>query len=165
VVSIGAIHGGQRWNIIPDSVTLDGTIRTFNAQTHEKVLKSFNRIVHDTAAAHGATVEITMEDLVPVTHNDPELGKSALPALASVVGEGNVITEEPSTGMDDFAYFAQKVPGFYIHLGVRNEKIGATYPIHNEHFMLDEAALPLGMRAMAMMALDYLRTHSAPRRK
>jgi amidohydrolase len=164
VVTVGSIHGGQRWNIIPDSVVLEGTLRTFDPEVRKRVVESFERIVKGTAEAHGATAEITLEYLVPVNRNDPALGTSARASLASVVGEGNILVGEPSTGMDDFAFFAQKAPGLYVDLGVRNEKIGAVYPIHNENFKLDEAALPLGVRALSQMALDYLRTHSGDRK-
>ncbi len=159
VVTVGSIHGGQRWNIIPDTVTLEGTIRTFDPEVRKRVLESFNRIVHATAEAHGASAAITLEHLVPVNRNDPTLAQSARASLAAIVGEGNILQGEPSTGMDDFAFFAQKSPGLYVDLGVRNEALGVVHPIHNERFMLDEAALPLGVGALAMMALDYLREH------
>jgi amidohydrolase len=160
VVTVGIVNGGTRWNIIPDFVTLEGTIRTHNKEVREKVRAAFERIVRLTAESHGATAKITFNDYGPVTWNDPDLGRLLLPTLNRVAGEGNVIEVRPEMGGEDFAYFAQKVPGFYIHLGIRNEKIGPVVQLHSPRLIVDEDALPLGVRVMTMMALDYLRSQA-----
>ncbi len=160
VVTVGIVRGGTRWNIIPDSVTLEGTIRTHSEAVRDRARDAFERIVRSTAQAHRADVEIYFHDYGPVMRNDPELGRRMLPTLALVAGKENVVEVPPTMGGEDFAYYAQKVPGFYIVLGVRNEKIGAIHPLHSPRYIVDEDALPLGVRAMTMMALDYLRSEA-----
>lgn len=160
VVTVGMVKGGTRNNIIPDTVEMEGTIRALDEKARLQVLEAFDRIVRHTAAAHRATVDIEFGPLIPITVNNPELGKSLLPTLESVVGAGNVLAVKPVTGAEDFSFYAREIPGFFIWLGVRNEAVGATEPNHTSRFILDEAALPLGVRAMTAMALDYLRAHA-----
>jgi amidohydrolase len=157
VVTVGVINGGQRWNIIPDIVILEGTVRTHSPTVRERAKKAFEQIVMNTAKAQGATAEIIYESMAPVVWNDPDLGKQMLPTLHQAVGKENVVEVKPTMGGEDFAFFCQEVPGFYVVLGVRNESIGAVHVLHSPKFMLDEAALPLGLRAMASLAIDYLR--------
>ncbi len=157
VVTVGIVKGGTRWNIIPDSVVLEGTIRVHSDQVSEQVNEAFKRIIQKTAESHGATATIEMSSYGPVTWNDPALGKQMLPTLEQVVGDTNVVEVKPSMGGEDFAYFAQEVPGFYFLLGVRNEEIGAVHPLHSPNMVVDEAALPNGVRAMSTVALDYLK--------
>jgi len=157
VVSIGIIKAGQAWNIIPEQVTLEGTIRTHNAEVRRQANEQFSRIVSQTASAHGATAKIYQSNYGPVTWNDPELGARTKPSLVRAAGEKNVVEAEPIMGGEDFAHYAKQIPGFFVFLGVRNEKIGAVHALHNPKFTLDEDALPLGVRALCLMALDYLR--------
>lgn len=161
VVSIGIIRAGTAWNIIPETVTLEGTIRTHGVEVREQAAKEFHRLVQQTASAHGATAEIVFADYGPVVWNDPELGKRMRPTLARAAGEKNVVEAEPVMGGEDFAHYARKVPGFYFFLGVRNESIGAVHAVHTPKFTVDEAALPVGVRALALLAIDYLRMESA----
>lgn len=156
VVTVGVINGGQRWNIIPDTVILEGTVRTHSPTVREQAKKAFEQIVMNTAEAHSATAEIIYESMAPVVWNDPDLGKRILPTLHQAVGKENVVEVKPTMGGEDYAFFCQGVPGFYIVLGVRNESIGAVHPLHSPKFILDEAALSVGMRTMSLLALDYL---------
>ncbi len=164
VVSFGIIEAGQAWNIIPEKVELQGTIRTHNADVRRQAVEQFRHIVQQTAEGLGAAAEIEFEDYGPVVWNNPELGQRALPSLVRAAGEDNVVEAQPVMGGEDFAHYAQEVPGFYVFLGVRNESIGAVHAVHTPDFMIDEAALPLGVRAYCLMALDYLRggTEKAP---
>ena len=157
VVSIGIIRAGQAWNIIPEKVELEGTIRTHNLDVRRQAVEEFSRIVQQTASAHGAKAQIDSSDYGPVTWNDPELGARAKPSLVRAAGEDNVVEAQPVMGGEDFAHYAQKIPGFYIFLGVRNESIGAVHALHTPHLLIDEAAFPLGVRAHCLMAIDYLR--------
>lgn len=161
VVTVGIVNGGIRWNIIPDSVTLEGTVRTHSNEVREKVRDAFERIVRLTAESHGATANIDFNDYGPVTWNDPDLGRRMLHTLNRAAGEGKVIEAQPSMGGEDFACFARKVPGFYIWLGIKNEEIGPVVPLHSPRLIVDEDALPLGVRAMTLMALDYLRSEAS----
>ena len=160
VVSFGIIRAGTAWNIIPEKLTLEGTIRTHHAEVRRRAIEEFQRLVRQTAGAHGATAEIEFDDYGPVTFNDPELGRRMKASLARAAGEQNVVEAEPVLGGEDFAQYARKIPGFFFFLGVRNESIGAVHAPHTPNFLIDEAALPLGVRAHALLAIDYLRMQS-----
>jgi amidohydrolase len=157
VVSVGMVHGGQAFNIIPETVSLEGTIRSYNPDVRREVHKHFRLIVTETAAAHGAKAAIELDDGSPPLRNDPELGKRMKPSLERAAGDGNVIETELRMGAEDFASYAEKVPSFFIFLGVRNESIGAVEPVHSPRTVIDEAALPLGVRSHVQVAMDYLR--------
>jgi amidohydrolase len=160
VVSVGMIRAGTAWNIIPAEATFEGTVRTHNPEVRKRVAEEFRRVVVQTAAAHGATAEITYHDYGPAVWNDPALGKRMRPSLVRAVGEANLVEVEPMMGGEDFSHYAEKVPGFYVFLGVRNESIGAIHGVHTPQFVLDEAALPIGVRTLALLAIDYLRGES-----
>jgi amidohydrolase len=161
VVSVGMIHAGTACNIIPGQVTCDGTVRTHDPQVRREVAEWFRRIVENTAAAHGVSAAIRYDDYGPAVWNDPELGKQMRPTLAKAAGAGNALESDPIMGGEDFAHYAQQVPGFFFFLGVRNPAVGAAFPLHTPRMTIDEAALPLGVRAMSLLAIDYLTQHRA----
>lgn len=161
VVSIGVIQGGQVWNIIPEQVVLEGTVRTHDKAVRAQVAQFFRQLVEQTAAAHGAQAEIEFLDYNPAVWNDPELVSRMKPALVSALGETNVVESPPVMVGEDFAHYQQEVPGMFVFLGVRNEAVGAVHPLHTPQFVLDEAALPVGIRTMSQLAIDYLRNKSA----
>jgi len=161
VVSIGKVQAGTAWNIIPGQVTLEGTIRTHDAEVRSKVLEQFQRIVEHTALAHGATAQVSCDAYGPATRNDPELGNRMKPTLLKVAGQSHVIEVEPAMGSEDFAHYAEKIPGCYVMLGVRNQSIGAVNMLHTPQMILDEAALPLGVRTLVMLAIDSLQQESS----
>jgi len=159
VVSVGIIKGGVRNNIIPDSVEMIGTIRTFERAQYEQVTQSMKRVVENTAAASGATATFTLEAYNnPVTYNDPELTARVLPSLRKIAGEANVKEIPLITGAEDFAYFAQTVPSVFFFVGVTPKGTDpATAPAnHSPLFYIDETAIPLATRALAQVAVDYL---------
>ena len=158
VVSVGIIKGGVRNNIIPDSVEMIGTIRTFEEPQYQQVTQAMRRMVEHTAEANGATATFTLAPYRnPVTYNDPALTARVLPSLRKVAGAE--VKEIPLiTGAEDFAYFAQAVPGFFFMVGTTPK---GTDPVtapanHSPLFYLDETALPLATRAIAQVAVDYL---------
>jgi amidohydrolase len=157
VVSFGIVRGGEAWNIIPERVTLEGTIRTHDDGVRQRAVEHFERIVQTTAAAHGAQVELDMHKYGPVTWNNPELGQRMLPTLQRAAGPENVIEAQPVMGGEDFAHYAARIPGFYVFLGVQDEQSDTSYPLHHPKFTLDEAALPLGVKTHALLAIEYLR--------
>jgi amidohydrolase len=160
VVSVGAIKGGVRNNIIPDSVEMIGTIRTFEAAQYDQVTQAMKRMVEKTAEASGTTATFTLDPYSnPVTYNNPELMARVLPSLRKVAGEANVKEIPLITGAEDFAYFAQAVPSVFYMVGVtpRNTDVTAAPANHSPLFYLDEAALPLATRALVQVALDYLK--------
>jgi amidohydrolase len=159
VVSFGAINGGIRYNIIPDSVELVGTIRTFDDDMRAQAFKDLANVAEHVAAAHGATVVAKIPDTVgnPVTVNNPALTARVLPSLKKVAG-AEVVEMTLTTGAEDFAYFAKEVPGFFFFVGATPKGVDAsTAPSnHSPQFFLDESALPLGTRALLQISMDYL---------
>jgi amidohydrolase len=158
VISVGSIHGGVRGNIIPDEVELVGTIRTFDEEIQGQVHRRIRRTAEAVAQSAGATAEVAIDRGYPVTINDPELTQRMLPALERVVGEGNLLEVPVITGAEDFSFFAREAPGFYFFLGVRTPgtSLDETAPNHSPHFFVDERALPVGVRALAQVAVSYL---------
>lgn len=165
VVSVGTLHAGTAWNIIPAQATFEGTVRTHDPQVRRQVAEWFRRIVENTAAAQGVTAQIHYEDYGPAVWNDPELGRQMRPTLVKAAGPGNALEAEPIMGGEDFAQYAQHIPGFFFFLGVRNPAVGAEYPLHTPRMTIDEAVLPLGVRAMSRLAIDYLAQHAAEKKK
>lgn len=160
VVSIGIVRAGTAWNIIPGQVMLEGTIRTHDEEVRRGVAATFRRLVQFTAQAHGCTAEIVCDNYAPAVWNDPALAESMKTTLARVVGESNLVDVKPSMGGEDFAHYARKVPGLFVFLGVRNESIGAVHAIHTPEFQPDEASLPVGVRTLSLLAIDYLQMQS-----
>lgn len=165
VVSVGVVQGGTAWNIIPGHVSLQGTIRTYDANVRAKVLEQFRRIVEHTALAHGATAQVSLRSYGPAVWNDPQLGQRMKPTLLKTAGQQNLIEVEPMMGSEDFAFFAQKKPGLYFFLGVQNKEAHAVGALHTPTLVIDEAALPLGVRTLATLAIDFLQGEAARGKK
>ena len=159
VITIGSIHGGVRGNIIPSEVEMVGTIRTFDTAMRADLLERLERTATRIAEAAGATAEVTVSPYAPVTYNEPTLTRQMLPSLEWAAGsKDRVIESLPVMGAEDFAFFVEKIPGFYFHLGVNAEGVadGAAAPNHSPYFFANEDALIVGVRAMAAVAVDYL---------
>ena len=159
VLSFGAIKGGIRTNIIPESVELIGTIRTFDEDMRQSLFTDFRRIAEHVAAAHGAKAiaQIPFGPSYPKLVNDPELTARMLPSLKKVAGAG-VVEMDLLTISEDFSFFSNEVPGFYFFVGSTSEGIDAqTAPSnHSPKFFLDESSLPLATRALLQISVDYL---------
>jgi amidohydrolase len=160
VVTFAAIHGGARYNIVPDEVTMIGTIRTFDEAVRARIHDDLKNVATHVAAAHGATVEAQVPDTEgnPVLVNDPALTARLRPSLEQAAGAGNVYEPPLEMGAEDFALFAQQVPSMYFFVGATPVgKDPATAPSnHSPDFFLDESALELGTRAMLQATLDFL---------
>ena len=157
VLTIGEIHGGNRFNIVADRVTLKGTMRTLDPAVRREIKERVARTIKGVAEAHGTTASLRFVDEGnSPTMNDAALTRALVPALQRVYGKEHVLEVRPQMGAEDFAAFAERVPGLYIKMGIRNEARGITAPIHTEDFDIDEDVLPLGVRAMATLAWDYL---------
>ncbi len=166
VVSIGMIQGGVRGNIIPNSVVMAGTIRTLDPSHRADIHQRVRRTVEKVAEASGATAEVTIGPGVPITYNDPALTERMASVLRRVARDGNAGVTNPATTSEDFSFFQEKIPGLYFYLGVTPDGTDpATAPTnHSPQFFADEGALPVGVRAMTHLAVDYL-TMSAPPNK
>jgi amidohydrolase len=155
VVTVGTINGGSRFNIIADSVTMTGTVRTLTKDGPEKVKAAMDAILKGVTSSRGASYTLDYVSASPVTFNDPALVAASLPALRAVAGEG-LVSPLPQMVSEDFAFYQQRIPGFYFYLGVGNAAKKATAPLHTEYFDLDEDALKIGMRAMAAVVAEFL---------
>jgi amidohydrolase len=158
VVSIGAIHGGVRHNIIPGEVELLGTIRALDRAQREALHEKVRRTAEHTAQASGAEAEVEIDEGNPMVWNDPALLVRMRPALERAAGAGRVEDVLPWTGAEDFAFYGQQVPALFFWLGVRPPGVAASdaTPLHTPRFDLDEHALPLGVRALTELALSFL---------
>jgi amidohydrolase len=158
VVTIGAFHGGNRFNIVPDEVVMQGTLRAFDEQVRADIHRRIRAIAGSTAEAAGGRAEVTFGLGYPSTINDPALTARMVPTLARVAGDANVAVGPLTGTAEDFSYFQQKVPGMYFFLGVtpRDRDPQTVAANHSPLFFADEAALPVGVRSLAHLALDYL---------
>jgi amidohydrolase len=156
IVTVGQFNGGVRNNIIPDSATLIGTIRTFDDGVQADIHAKVKRIADGVAAAAGTTAQVTIVKGYPVTSNDPALTARMLPTLERVA-PGAVKVSELITGAEDFTYFQRQAPGMFVFLGITPPaQVGKAPQNHSPLFVVDEKALPTGVRALAHLAVDYL---------
>jgi amidohydrolase len=163
VVSIGAIHGGRRSNIIADEVRLEGTVRALSEGTRQRIRELMRTTLAGVTAAHGARFEFEYHDGDPVTYNEPKLVEECLPVMRRVVGETNVVARKPVMGAEDFSFYQQVIPGFYYWLGVVNQSRGITAMVHTPEFDVDEECLVIGVKVMANLAADFLERRAAGR--
>ena len=157
VLTVGSIHGGNRFNIIADQVTMEGTIRTLDPGVRREMTERIQRTVTGVATTHGLFASLRwVGDGNGATLNDAALTRASVPTLERVYGAARTREVRPQMGAEDFASFAERVPALYIKMGMRNEARGITAMIHTEDFDIDEGVLPLGVRAMATLVWDYL---------
>ena len=160
VVTVGRFTGGNRSNIVPDTVELEGTIRTYSEDVRKNIHDRLRAIATQYAEAAGgaAIVEIGRGSTYPVTVNDPALTERMLPTLKRVAGADNVRLGPPVGVAEDFSFFQQKVPGQFVFLGVtpRDQDYTTAPQNHSPLFFADESALPVGVRVMTNLALDYV---------
>ncbi len=158
VVSVGIVEGGSRHNIIPEEVTLIGTIRTLDTAMQDRVHEEIRRTAEYTARSMGAAAEVTIHRGYPVTYNDPELTRRMVPTLEGVIGAENLHLVDAVTGAEDFSFFQREVPGLYIFLGGMPEGIDPAHapPHHTPEFQINEAVLKDGVRAHAHFVVDFL---------
>ena len=158
VVTVGAIHGGVRNNIIPDDVEMIGTIRSLDEKMRSDIHQRIKRTAEDIASSGGAKAEVTIETGYPVTYNDPALTEKMAPTFRKVTSDVAVVNA--TLGAEDFSFYQQKVPGLFFWLGTRpkNQTPEQAASNHSPLFYVDESGLGLGIRAMARVAVDYLRT-------
>jgi amidohydrolase len=158
VVTIGSIQGGVRGNIIPDSVVMLGTIRSFDSTSRRDIRERVIRTAQMIAQSAGATADVNVEIRYPVTVNDPALTAKMLPVLRRVVGDTGVVESPLVTGSEDFSFYGKHAPVLFVHLGVTppDSNWRTAAPNHSPKFYVDERAFPTGMRILAHLAVDYL---------
>ena len=155
VITVGKISSGVRFNIIPESAEMIGTVRTLDPKNRELVLSRMRDLVPKIAEAYGGSATLEIQSNTAITYNDPELTSRMLPTLQNTAGAENVTLMKATTGGEDFSYFQEEVPGFYFFLGGMPEGAEPTRH-HTPDFYVDDSGLMLGVKVMTQVALDYL---------
>ncbi len=158
IVTVGQFAGGVRNNIIPDSAVMVGTIRTFSEAQRADIFRRIHATAQNIAEASGARAVVHIDSGYLVTHNDERLTEQMLPTLRRVARERPLQVEALMTPAEDFSFFQARIPGLFIFLGVTPpEQDWDTRPRnHSPYFKADESALPVGVRALTALAVDYL---------
>ncbi|MEP6736360.1 MAG: amidohydrolase [Chryseolinea sp.] len=164
VITVGRLQAGVRENIIPEEAFMAGTIRTLDPdmqkKIHEKIILTATKI----AESAGATAEVTIENKTPVTYNDVNLTEKVVGSLQKAAGVDNVIRINAVTGAEDFAFFQEKIPGFFFFVGAMPENQDPnTVPAHHTpDFMIDERGMLTGLKAMLDVTMDYMASTKVP---
>ena len=158
VITIGAINGGNRANIIPETVEMLGTIRTLNEDMRRDIHRRIANTAQSIAQSAGAEAEVTIRQDYDVTANDENLAERAARSLRRTMGDGNVFVIPKVTASEDFSAYQKVIPGFFYFLGVvppgtPPEKV---FPNHSPRFWIDEGVLKIGVRTLSNLTLDYL---------
>lgn len=156
VVSVGIVRGGERFNIIPEQVHLEGTVRTYDPEVRDMVERRMHEILEGVTKSGGGTYELVYDRVTPATYNDVALSERMAPTMERVLGTENVLRTAPTMGGEDFSYFANEIPGFYYWLGTT--KPGSeSGGLHTPTYRGDDAAVIVGMRLMSNLIVDYLK--------
>ncbi len=156
VITVGKITSGVRFNIIPESAEMIGTVRTLDPKMRELIMRRMNEMARDIAKAYGGTATIKWQSNTLITFNDLELTKQMLPSLEAVAGKENVTLVKATTGGEDFSYFQQEIPGLYFFLGGMTPGNNETFPHHTPDFLIDDTSMLLGVKTFCQITLDYL---------
>lgn len=158
VVSIGAIKGGVRDNIIPDAVEMLGTVRTFNEDMRADMHERIRNTVEHIAKSAGASAQVHFDNPYPVTVNDIPLTERMVPTLERVAGKDKVYVGQKITGCEDFSCYQHRVPGFFYFIGITPRGVDRkqSAPNHSPRFFVDESALLLGVRSLAYLTLEFM---------
>lgn len=155
VISIGAVHGGTANNVIPDEITLNGTIRSYDDETREQLWKELEQALA-VARAFGGDYKLEIIKSYPSQHNDAEVAQLIRDIGMSMLGEGGLYPEEPGMGAEDFSYMTRKAPGAMFSLGAKFDAVNR--PHHSPIFDLDESSFAIGTAILAEAATQLLKT-------
>jgi amidohydrolase len=144
VVSIGVLNAGENFNVIAETARLRGTMRTFDAQMREELIRRLREVAEGVCTTFGAECELHFEGVYPALVNDPTMADFVAKVAAEVVGQENVIRDLTLMGAEDMSFFLREVPGAYFFLGAGSEERGLTHPHHSPYFDFDEDAMPIG---------------------
>ena len=157
VLTVGSIHGGQAFNVIPDEVTLTGTLRTFDAELRRSLPERVTRIASGVASGLQCRAEVEVKPGNPAVINDASMAELAARAAARVVGEASVVSPEPTMGGEDMAIYFERSPGCFVFVGSANPARGLDQPHHSPRFDFDEEALAIGCEFLLQAAEEALR--------
>lgn len=156
VITVGKITSGTRFNVIPESAEMIGTVRTLDPDMREMIIRRMNEMVTTIAKAYGGEADIQFQNNTAITYNDLELTAEMLPTLKNIAGKDNVELVKATTGGEDFSFFQEKVPGFYFFLGGMTPGNETPYPHHTPDFKIDDDGMLLGVKSLSQLAIDYL---------
>lgn len=156
VLSLGIFKAGDAYNVIPDSATIKGTVRTFSQSTREIIFERIDKICSGICLASDASYTLKSYWGFPPVVNNPEIAKIVAASGESVLGKSSVFEMTPAMVGEDFSYYQQKVPGCFMFVGVGNKDKGIVYPHHHPKFDMDEDALSYGIEIMVISALHLL---------
>ncbi|NKI25162.1 amidohydrolase [Arenibacter sp. 6A1] len=156
VITVGKISSGVRFNIIPESAEMIGTIRTLDYDMQAHINRRMKEMVPAIAKAYGGDATITINNATEITYNDHDLVALMLPSMERVAGKENVQIQKAVTGAEDFSYFQKEIPGFYFFLGGMTPGNEQSFPHHTPDFIIDDSGMLLGVKALTEMALDFL---------
>ena len=156
VVTVGQMHAGNAFNIIPPSATMNGTVRMFDTEVWKGLPERFERIVRGIASAFGCRVEIDYKRHNRPTVNDPKMAALARAVAVEVVGEENVVDDIRTMGGEDFSAILAQVPGCFIAVGSRNEAKGLVHGHHHPRFDVDERCMQIGAEVLLRTARRFL---------
>ncbi len=156
VITVGKIKSGVRFNIIPESAEMIGTIRTLDYDMKDHINKRMIEMVADIAKAYGGEATCEIREATEITYNEPALVDQMLPTMQRVAGAANVQTQKAITGAEDFSYFQKEAPGFFFFLGGMTPGTTESFPHHTPDFKIDDSGLLLGVKTLTEMSLDYL---------
>ncbi|KAK8613286.1 hypothetical protein V6N13_101053 [Hibiscus sabdariffa] len=160
VVSVAMVHGGTAVNVIPDSTTIAGTFRAFSAKRFNALRDRIEEVIKAQTAVHRCSAVIDFSGknnpTIPPTVNDENVYEHVMRVSREIVGEENTKVAPTFMGSEDFAFYLDKVPGSFLLLGIRNEKVGAVHSPHSPHFTVDEDVFPIGAAIHAAFALSFL---------
>lgn len=157
VITVGRMSAGVRENIIPEEVTMAGTIRTLDDEMQRDVHARIRQTATKIAEANGATAEVSIETKAPVTYNTPDLVKKMIPSLEKAAGRANLIEGDWVTGAEDFAFFREKAPAFYFWVGGMQKGATTAFPHHTPDFYIDDSRLDVGVKAFCNIVFDYVK--------
>ena len=156
VITVGKITAGTRFNIIPESAELIGTVRTLDPGMKALIEKRMTEMVTTLAKAYGGEATISFQNNTAITYNDFNLVDKMLPSLQKVVGNENVRLRKATTGGEDFSYYQELVPGFFFFLGGMTPGNTEAFPHHTPDFFIDESGLITGVKALTQITFDFL---------
>ena len=165
VITVGKINGGVRNNIIPEEVNMTGTIRTLDKKMQATIHENIRRTAENIAESAGAIAEVEIIIGVPVTINDPVLTARMLPAIFEAAGEDNVMVSKAVTGAEDFAFYANEIPGLFLFVGGMPKGTSPldAAPHHTPDFFIDDSGLGLGVKTLCYLVLDYAHKPATPK--
>jgi amidohydrolase len=156
VITVGKISSGVRFNIIPESAEMIGTVRTLDPGMRTKIIRRMNEMARDIAIAYGGTATIDWQSNTVITYNDLVLTQQMIPSLEAAAGKENVYLVKATTGGEDFSYYQEEIPGLYFFLGGMTPGNTEAFPHHTPDFKIDDRGMLLGVKSFCHLALDYL---------